>query len=166
MIHIHPLRSTDGPRLLELERANRVFWARSVPDRGDAFFADFDDVLERLLVMQEAGTDLFFLVHDDDDRLVGRVNLVDIEDGVAHLGYRIAEPDTGRGHATAAVGQALAEAQRRGITLVRAMTTVDNVGSRKVLRASGFVLVPGAEPAEIEGHGGRAQKAVHYERRL
>ncbi len=43
------------------------------------------------------------------------------------------------------------------------MTTVDNVASRRVLEACGFIQTSGA-PATVEGHGGRMQPAVHYER--
>lgn len=165
MTQISPLSPADGPAVLDFERRNRSYFARFVPDRGDAYFTEFNLRLALLLAEQEAGTCRFFLVRDDDGDLVGRVNLVDIEDGEAALGYRVGETATGRGHARAAVALVLGEAARVGVSLVRAMTTVDNEASRRVLGANGFVEVPG-EPAQVEGHGGLLRPAVHYELRL
>lgn len=165
MTRIRALAEDDGPELYDVEEQNRGYFAGSVPDRGDGFFAHFDVRLEQLLVEQKTGTALFFVIRDDEDRLVGRVNLIDIGDGVAYLGYRVAEAATGRGHARAAVGLVLDEARMAGVERVRAMTTVNNVASRRVLEACGFARTSGA-PAMVEGHGGRMQEAVHYERRL
>lgn len=162
---ISPLSHADRDELLDFETKNRAYFARSVPDRGDAYFTGFDERLEHLLVLQEAGTDLFFVVRDESGAVVGRVNLMDVEDGSAELGYRIAETAAGKGHARAAVKLILTEAARVGVHVVRAMTTVDNVASQRVLEACGFDRVPG-EPAQVEGHGGRLQEAVHFRRRL
>ncbi len=111
MTHILPLSADDGPELYDFENQNRAYFARSVPDRGDGYFDHFDDRLEHQLVEQEAGTDLFFVVRDDEDRVVGRVNLIDVDNGVAHLGYRVAEAAIGKGHAQAAVRLVLDEAR-------------------------------------------------------
>ena len=162
---ISPLSEADRDELLAFETDNRAYFAWSVPDRGDAYFTAFDERLEHLLVLQEAGTDLFFVVRDEAGAVVGRVNLMDIENGSAELGYRIAETAAGRGHARAALRLILTEAARAGVQVVRAKTTADNVASQRVLECCGFHRVPG-EPAQVEGHGGRLQEAVHYERRL
>jgi [ribosomal protein S5]-alanine N-acetyltransferase len=162
---IRPLSAEDGPELYEFETKNRSHFARSVPDRGDGFFTNFDDRLEHLLVEQEAGVDLFFIVREEGGAVIGRVNLIDVNDGVAHLGYRIAEAATGRGHAKAAVRLVLEEARMVGIERIRAMTTVDNNASRCVLEACGFTRASGA-PAMVEGHGGQMKEAVHYERQV
>lgn len=162
---ISRLSLEDRDELLAFETTNRAYFARSVPDRGDQYFARFDERLEHLLIAQEAGTDLFFVVRDDADAIVGRVNLMDIEDGTADVGYRIAEAATGQGHARAAVQLVLAEATKAGVRVVHGMTTAENLASRRVLEACGFDEVAGA-PAQVEGHGGLLQDAVHYERRL
>ena len=75
---------------------------------------------------------------EEDGAIVGRVNLVDVADGSAELGYRIAERAAGRGLATAAVRQvcALAVAEY-GLSVLHAATTVVNVGSSTVLIALG-----------------------------
>jgi ribosomal-protein-alanine N-acetyltransferase len=74
-----------------------------------------------------------------DGQVVGRVNLVDVADGSAELGYRIAERATGRGLATAAVLELCELAAREyGLTELRAGTNLDNAASRAVLVRAGF----------------------------
>ena len=46
---------------------------------------------------------VFHVLVGDDGEVLGRFNLVGIEDGTADLGYRVAEKAAGRGVATAAV---------------------------------------------------------------
>lgn len=71
--------------------------------------------------------------------MVGRLNLVDVEDGSAELGYRIAEKAAGRGLATTAVREACTlVATKYGLSLLRAAATVDNPASRAVLTRTGF----------------------------
>lgn len=72
--------------------------------------------------------------------VLGRVNLVDVADGSAELGYRIAEKSAGQGLATAAVREICARAAAEyGLTALRAVTTLDNAGSRAVLARTGFI---------------------------
>ncbi|GIH06930.1 N-acetyltransferase [Rhizocola hellebori] len=125
----------------EFERVNRAHFAAWIPDRGDAFFADYPARHAALLRMQEEGTDLFHLLVDDDGTLAGRVNLVDIRDGEAELGFRVGRDFTGRGVATDAVRQVIelaAGAYR--LKRLRAAANVTNVGSRNVLLRNGFTL--------------------------
>ncbi|WP_406481580.1 GNAT family N-acetyltransferase [Streptomyces sp. NBC_01615] len=128
-----------APALLEFERENRAYFAASIPDRGDAYFARFDARLDELLAEQAAGVCHFHVVVDDSGAVLGRVNLVDVADGSAELGYRIAERAAGRGLATAAVRELCALAvSEYGLSTLRAITTVDNAGSRAVLARTGF----------------------------
>jgi ribosomal-protein-alanine N-acetyltransferase len=159
------LTAADEPEMLAFERANRQFFARTIGDRGDAFFAEFPARHARLVAENEAGTSMLFAVRDRDGRVVGRVNIGLAEDGSGELGYRVAEAACGRGFATTGVALALTAAAERGVTRVTAMTTEDNVASRRVLDRNGFVRVPGAEPAELEVDGQR-RPAVHLTRVL
>lgn len=148
---LHPLRATDpgpriqrlraehGPALLEFERTNRAYFAASVPDRGDAYFAHFDAMLRERLAEQDAGVCHFHVLVDTDGAVLGRINLIDAEDGCAELGYRIAQNAAGRGLATAAVRAVCAlAAPRYGLTTLRAVTTLDNPASHTVLTRTGF----------------------------
>ncbi|MEV7771637.1 GNAT family N-acetyltransferase [Kitasatospora sp. NPDC086791] len=139
MLSLEPLRPDHAGALLAFELANRAYFARSVPDRGDAYFSEFPARHSALLAEQSGGTCLFHVVRDADGELVGRVNLVDIADGGAELGYRVAESAGGRGIATAAVAEVCRlAADLYGLRFLTAATTVDNAASRAVLARNGF----------------------------
>ncbi|MEE1940565.1 GNAT family N-acetyltransferase [Streptomyces sp. TRM 70361] len=159
MVRLERLRAGHAPALLAFERENREYFARSVPDRGDAYFAGFAARHAALLAEQEAGVCHFHVVLDEHGELVGRVNLVDVADGAAELGYRVAGRAAGRGVATAAVRQVCRPAAGPyRLVELRAVTTLDNPASRAVLERTGFVLAGEAEPAGRPG--------VRYLRRL
>jgi ribosomal-protein-alanine N-acetyltransferase len=161
---IRPLTADDAVALLAFERANRQWFRASVPDRGDAYFADFPARHQALLDEQAGGTARFWLVRDRDDELVGRVNLVDIANGTATLGYRIAAEHAGLGHATRAVGLVLREASAMGLGTVQASTTIDNIASQRVLTAAGFLPVDRG-PATLDVNG-RSLPARHFTARV
>ncbi|MEU8529806.1 MULTISPECIES: GNAT family N-acetyltransferase [Streptomyces] len=142
MPELQRLRADHAPALLAFEEENRAYFARSVPDRGDAYFAEFGAQHQARLDEQATGRIHFHVLVAEDGEVLGRVNLVDVEDGAAELGYRIAEKASGHGLATAAVRE-LAELARTayGLALLRAETTLDNPGSRAVLSRVGFVPV-------------------------
>ena len=140
MPELELLRPDHASALLAFERENRAFFAASVPDRGKEFFSAFADRYAQLLAWQAEGTDRFLVLVAEGGEIVGRVNLVEIENGSAELGYRIAQKATGRGLASAAVHDVLETAAREyGLELVRAKVTADNVASRKVLERNGFI---------------------------
>ncbi|WCN06899.1 GNAT family N-acetyltransferase [Streptomyces sp. M92] len=146
------LHAGHAPALLAFERENRAWFAASVPDRGDDWFAHFDERLRALLAEQEAGVCHFHVLVGTDGGILGRVNLVDVERGVADLGYRIAERAAGRGLATRAVREVCALAARRyGLTALRAAATLDNAASRAVLARTGFVRTGGTR---LDGRAG------------
>ena len=136
------LRLDHAPALLAFERENRAYFAASIPDRGDEFFAEFDTQYAQLLARQTAGTDYLHVLVTERGEVVGRVNLYDVADGSAELGYRIAQQAAGRGLATAAVRQVRELATTAyGLTRLHARVTLDNPASRKVLEHNGFVAV-------------------------
>ncbi|MEV7580430.1 GNAT family N-acetyltransferase [Streptomyces erythrochromogenes] len=142
MTELQRLRAEHAPALLAFERANRAYFARSVPDRGDAYFADFDTRHGELLAGQDAGRDHLHLIIGGDGEVLGRVNLIDVADGSAELGFRVAQEAAGRGLATSAVRQVLVlAADTYGLRTLRAAATVDNAGSRTVLVRTGFLQV-------------------------
>ncbi|MFJ9608554.1 GNAT family N-acetyltransferase [Kitasatospora sp. NPDC101176] len=135
------LRPDHAEALLAFERANRAHFARSVPDRGDAYFAEFPARHAALLAEQTRGTCRFHVVRDADGELLGRVNLVDLAEGGAELGYRIAESATGRGIASAAVAEVCRLAATvYGLDFLTAATTLDNPASQAVLARNDFQL--------------------------
>ncbi len=136
------LRLDHAPALLAFELENRAYFAASIPDRGDEFFAEFDTRHAQLLAWQAAGTDYFHLLVAEGGEVVGRVNLVKVADGSAELGYRIAQRAAGQGLATAAVRKVRERAATEyGLIRLRARVTLNNPASRKVLEHNGFVAV-------------------------
>jgi ribosomal-protein-alanine N-acetyltransferase len=136
------LRVDHAPAVLAFERENRAYFAAIVPDRGDEFFAEFDSRYAQLLAWQADGTDYFHLLLSEDGEVLGRVNLFEVADGSAELGYRIAQKATGQGLATAAVRKVRElAATEYGLTKLSARVTLDNPASRKVLEHNGFVAV-------------------------
>jgi ribosomal-protein-alanine N-acetyltransferase len=134
------LRLDHASALLAFERENRAYFAAVVPDRGDEFFAEFDTHYAQLLACQAEGTDYFHLLVTEGGEIVGRVNLFEVADGAAELGYRIAQKAAGRGLATAAVRKVRElAATEYGLSRLRARVTLDNPASRKVLEHNGFV---------------------------
>src|SRR6478752_3737976 len=155
MPELQRLRADHQPAVLAFEVANRAYFAASVSDRGDAYFDQFTDRYHALLAEQEAGVCAFHVLVAEDGSVLGRFNLVDIEDHTAQLGYRVAQHVSGRGVATATVRELCRlAAARRGLRTLRAATTHQNVASQKVLTKAGFVAVGPADPAHIGGKPG------------
>ncbi|GAA2838339.1 GNAT family N-acetyltransferase [Kitasatospora paracochleata] len=144
MVRLERLTAEHATAVLAFERANRAYFAGFVPDRGDAWFAEFDTRYRMLLAEQDAGICHFHVVLDAAGELVGRVNLIDAEDGSAELGYRIGEHAAGRGTATAAVAAVCRlAAEAYGLAELTAVASVDNPASRTVLGRNGFTVVGG-----------------------
>lgn len=94
------------------------------------------------LAEQDAGDCHFHVLVADDAAVIGRFNLVDVADGSAELGYRVAERVTGRGVATDGVRRVCALARERyGLRRLVASTDAGNAASLAVLRATGFTPV-------------------------
>ena len=149
------LRADHGPAVLAFERANRGYFAASISDRGDEYFEQFAERHRALLADQEAGNGAYYVLLDEDGSVLGRFNLVFIEDGVAELGYRVAERTAGRGVATATVRDLCSlAASRHGVRTVRAATSHANVASRRVLLKAGFTPVGPADPSAVGGKQG------------
>ncbi|MEU5363446.1 GNAT family N-acetyltransferase [Streptomyces sp. NPDC005925] len=160
-VTLRRLRADHADALLAFEKDNRAYFAASVSDRGDAYFtADgFAARHAALLAEQEAGVCHFHVVLDAAGELIGRVNLVDVADGSAELGYRVGRRAAGRGVATAAVaGLCRTAARSYGLVALTAVTTRDNAASMTVLARNGFTAT-GDRTA-----GGRP--GIHYRRRL
>jgi ribosomal-protein-alanine N-acetyltransferase len=141
-VHLEQLTAQHRDAVLVFETANRDYFAAAVPDRGDDFFTDYAARHAGLLAMQAAGTDFFHVIVTEDGAIAGRVNLVRISDGEAEVGYRIGRDFAGRGLATETLGRVCELARTAyGLRRLRAATTMDNHGSRKVLLRNGFTVV-------------------------
>ena len=136
------LRSDHLPALLAFELENREYFAASVPDRGDDYFAEFVTRHDELLERQAEGSMIMHVVVESDGSIVGRLNLFEVREGTADLGYRIAERASGAGVATEFVRRVCSMAANDyGLTALHASARTENVGSRKVLERTGFVAI-------------------------
>ncbi|SFY48441.1 GNAT family N-acetyltransferase [Streptomyces sp. F-1] len=155
MPELERLHADHAPAVLAFELANRAYFAASVSDQGDEYFARFADRHSALLAEQEAGICAFYVLVAEDGSVLGRFNLYDLEDGSADLGYRVAQHVAGRGVATATVRQLCRlAAERHGLRTLRAAASHANAASRKVLIKAGFVPVGPADPADVGGQAG------------
>jgi ribosomal-protein-alanine N-acetyltransferase len=143
MPDLQRLAAGHAAALLRFEQENRAYFVRSISDRGDAYFADFATRHADLLADQAAGLHHFHLLIDDDgDTVLGRFNLVDVANGTAELGFRVAEHASGRGVATDAVRRVCDLARDTyGLRRLVASAALDNPGSLTVLRRNGFIPV-------------------------
>ncbi|WP_416974278.1 GNAT family N-acetyltransferase [Streptomyces sp. 4F14] len=146
MFRLERLRVGHAAALLAFELENRDYFARTIPDRGDDYFREFDERLVGLIAEQEGGVCHFHVVVSGAGEVVGRINLVDVEDGVAELGYRVGERWGGRGVASWGVGEVCRVARGTyGLRGLFAGAAVGNVRSRRVLEGNGFVLTRSSE---------------------
>jgi|SRR5215218_1310052 ribosomal-protein-alanine N-acetyltransferase len=162
MPELHLLRVDHAAAILDFETTNRAYFAASISDRGDEFFERFADVHRARLAEQEAGTGAYYVLLAEDGSVLGRFNLILGEEGVADLGYRVAQRVTGHGVATASVRDLCGiAASRHGVSILRAATSHANLASQRVLLKAGFLPVGPADPAEIGGEQG-----TRYEREV
>jgi ribosomal-protein-alanine N-acetyltransferase len=155
MPELQRLRADHAPAILAFETANRTYFAASISDRGDEYFEHFTERHNALLAEQEAGIGAYYVLLDDDGAVLGRFNLVFVEDAVAVLGYRVAQHVAGRGVATGTVRDICSlAASRHGVSTLRAATARGNVASQRVLLNAGFLPVGPADPADLGGKQG------------
>ena len=117
-----------------------------VPTRGDEYynFEFFQSSLESLLDEQTQGRSYFYLIKDTNASVIGRVNLVDVEEplGIGHLGYRVDQLHTGKGIANIAVKLVVEKVLSEGrVKQIKAKTTTNNIASQRVLEKNGFEYV-------------------------
>jgi [ribosomal protein S5]-alanine N-acetyltransferase len=149
------LHARHAPAVLAFELANRAYFAAFISDRGDEYFGQFAGGFSALLAEQEAGAGAFYVLVAEDGSVLGRFNLNFAADGIAELGYRVAQHVAGHGVATATVRELCqVAAVRHGLCMLRAATSWENAASQKVLAKAGFVPAGQADPAHLGGKQG------------
>lgn len=141
-ILIEKIKDTDAKSLHKFEIENRIFFEEMVPTRGDDYYKPevFNLRHESLLNEQVNGISFFYLIKDENDSILGRINLVDIDasDKIGYLGYRVGQNHTGKGIAKIALKLLLETIGELDIKEIRAKTTTNNIASQKVLEQNGF----------------------------
>ncbi|WP_432355580.1 GNAT family N-acetyltransferase [Sporosarcina sp. A2] len=141
-IIIEKLKDTDTESLYQFEIENRTFFEDMVPSRGDDYYKyeGFKVRHESLLDEQVKGLSIFYLIKDENDSILGRINLVDIDESekIGFLGYRVGQIHTGKGVAKKALNLLLKKVVELDLKVVKAKTTTNNIASQKVLEQNGF----------------------------
>ncbi len=155
MPELQPLRADHAQAVLAFESGNRCYFAASISDRGDEYFEHFAERHNALLAEQEAGIGAYYVLLAEDGSMLGRFNLVFVEEGIAELGYRVAQHVAGRGVATATVRDICSlAASRHRVSTLRAATARGNLASQRVLLNGGFLPVGQADPGDLGGKQG------------
>lgn len=143
-ISIKLLSVKDQDGLFDFETRNRKYFERIGLSRSDAYYerSSFVKILKELIDEQQKDAHYMYLVINEQNDIVGRVNLTDVVRGPlrkAELGYRIGEQHQGKGFATAAVRLVLMQASKvHELHRIEAGTSPQNIGSQVVLIKNGF----------------------------
>jgi ribosomal-protein-alanine N-acetyltransferase len=138
-------RIDDAEALEEQVRANREFLEPWEPLRDDSYYTlkAQRELISRALDGYAAGSMVPLAIVDQDDRLIGRLNINSIIRGAfqsASVGYWVAQSHNGRGIATAAVADAVALAfGELNLHRLQGETLPSNTGSQRVLERNGFI---------------------------
>lgn len=143
-IAIRPVAAADAAALLRFELQHRAYFESWVNARDPKFYSE-QGVAAAVAAAEAAWANdqaFQYLIVEDDDRIVGRVNLTAVRRAHYHcadLGYRIGEHDGGRGIASRAVALCLEQAfGKHGLGRIEAVARPVNKGSIRVLERNGF----------------------------
>ncbi|MGE7694950.1 GNAT family N-acetyltransferase [Lysinibacillus sp. NPDC094177] len=142
-ISINSLQERDAEELYRFEKSNRQFFEQMVPSRGEDYY-NFETFKIRhieLLAEQQEGKSKFYLIRDNSGNIIGRINLVDIDtkNDIAEVGYRVGQEYGGKGIGAKAL-KLLLETEI-SVKKIKAKTTMNNIGSQRVLEKNGFKQV-------------------------
>ncbi|MFJ5565544.1 GNAT family N-acetyltransferase [Lysinibacillus xylanilyticus] len=142
-ISITSLQERDAEELFEFEKNNRLFFEQMVPSRGEDYynFETFKIRHKELLTEQQENKSKFYLIRDNSDKIIGRINLVDIDttNDIAEVGYRVGQEYGGKGIGARAL-KLLLETEI-SVKKIKAKTTTNNIASQRVLEKNGFKQV-------------------------
>ncbi|PAD92862.1 GNAT family N-acetyltransferase [Shouchella clausii] len=161
-ISINRLQESDAEELFTFETYNRAFFEQMVPSRGEAYyqFETFKVRHRELLTEQDDTNSRFYLIRDERGNIVGRINLVAIDEPkrVAEVGFRVGENYVGKGIASNALKQLLET--EKGFQTIKGKTTSNNIASQKTMENNGFKKVGISE--EVFEFNGEKVMFVHY----
>lgn len=161
-ISIKLLKEAGAQELFRFESENRRFFQLMVPSCGDHYyqFETFTIRNRQLIKEQEDGLSKFYLIKNDTEEIVGRINLVDIDhkNNIADIGFRVGEEHVGKGIGNQALNLLLETSL--SVKKIRGKTTSVNHASQKVLEKNNFKKVSIDE--EMFEMNGQKLRFVHY----
>jgi ribosomal-protein-alanine N-acetyltransferase len=144
MLSLSAPSQNDTREIEAFEFANRAYFEANINARPAAFYLPGGVEAAIATAQQDALDDRAyqFLVRDQQDQLVARVNLTRVRRAHFHsaeLGYRVAQAHGGLGYASRAVGLVLDKAfGELRLLRVEATARPENEASVKVLLRNGF----------------------------
>jgi len=163
-----PIQLSDATALRDFEARNRAFFEATINARPAAYYDPGGVEQAIVLALEDARRDrgYQYLLKDGDGTILGRVNLGAVRRAHFHsatLGYRIAQPECGKGHACEAVRQVLEIAfGELGLARIEADCRFENAASVRVLLSNGFTQF-GHSRRSFELHGVWYDR-LHFER--
>jgi ribosomal-protein-alanine N-acetyltransferase len=138
------LSCQDGLPLLNFELTNQAWFESTIPARDSHFYSErgITDHIEECLELYENDEMLPMLIRDGSQAIIGRINLhcLNVDSLSAHLGYRIAQSETGKGVATKATQKLLSLCDSRyHLETLVAFAATENLASQRVLINNQFI---------------------------
>lgn len=146
-VSVKLLSLDDTNKLFDFEVENRLYFEAIGLSRSEAYYnyVSFEEIVKDLVKEQDLGVHFMYLITNEQDEVVGRINLTDIIKGPlnkAELGYRIGEKHQGKGYATSAAKVIISKAKMvHNLHRIEAGTSPQNIGSQIVLIKNGFQFV-------------------------
>ena len=125
-----------------------------VPDEVFETLEDAQETIEFLMSQygNMEGPQVYALITKDEEKNIGYVQFVPVDDGNWEIGYHVAKAYTGKGYATEAVSAFLpVMAKRAGVAEVYGIRLLENKASGRVLEKCGFETFFTGEGAYHEG---------------
>lgn len=146
-VKIELVTEEDYQEIYQFEMRNKKFFETILPPRPAGYqrYDTFLVIMNNLLEEQSNGDYYMYIIRGENGEFIGRINLQMVISGnlkTAEIGYRMDFNKQGKGHAGHAVKLVLQEAfQKYGVSKVTAGTSIDNIGSQKVLEKNGFIKI-------------------------
>ena len=145
MISLELISEENSIDVYSFEKENQEYFERNLPPRPANYFDSegFKEITREMLTEQTNLDVYMHLIRDAQGVMVGRINLSVLENDqkIAELGYRIGENYTNLGYASEAVRLVLDKAfNNYGLNKIVAGTATDNLASQRVLLKNGFTF--------------------------
>lgn len=144
MIRIELLDKSYSEKLFNFEKENRDYFKSIGLPRKDAYYEyqSFIKIINELVEEQSQGFHYMYLVIDEQENIVGRINLTNVVQGPlkkAELGYRVGKGYQEKGYATKAIKLITEKAYKEHMLhRLEAGTSPQNIASQIVLIKNGF----------------------------
>ncbi|MBF4691934.1 GNAT family N-acetyltransferase [Fusibacter ferrireducens] len=143
-IRIELVTENMYPEIHHFEMKNKAFFESILPPRPVTYqqLDTFKTVMASLLSEQQNGLFYMYVIRDEKDAFIGRINLQMIrsENSIkAELGYRVDFNEQGKGYTSQAIKLILKAAfELYKVDEVIAGTSKENIASQRVLEKNGF----------------------------